>query len=79
MRTYQIELANKFRKGCDHAIGNLYVVTRRPIGLSAIIATFETRDQAAAWIARVEACPACGKTVCAYHDAAHASRYREDH
>lgn len=45
---YQIELANKIVKG--RAVGNLYVVTRRPIGMSGIIAKFDTREEAQAWI-----------------------------
>lgn len=45
---YQIELANKIRNG--RTVGNLYVVTRRPIGMTAILATFNTREEAQAWI-----------------------------
>jgi hypothetical protein len=53
MSTFQIELANKIRNG--RAVGNLYVVTRRPIGNSGIVATFDTREQAEGWIAEQEA------------------------
>jgi hypothetical protein len=45
---YQIELANKIRNG--RSVGNLYVVTRRPIGKTAILASFGTREEAQAWV-----------------------------
>lgn len=41
---YQLELANKIRGG--RAVGNEYVVTRRSIGLSTIIARFDTKAKA---------------------------------
>lgn len=47
---YQIELANKVRNG--RAVGNLYVVTRRPEGCSTIIFSADTREEAQAWIDR---------------------------
>lgn len=46
---YQIEIANKIRNG--RAVGTEYVVTMRPIGRSGIVARFDTREEAAAWIA----------------------------
>lgn len=49
---YQIELANKVVNG--RAVGNLYVVTRRPIGMTGIVAKFDTREQAVTWIAEQE-------------------------
>ena len=48
MQTYSIELANKVRRG--RAVGNLYVVTRRPLRLTTILASFSTREEAVAWI-----------------------------
>jgi hypothetical protein len=45
---YQIELANKVRHG--RAVGNRYVVTRRPSGHSGVVAEFDTREEAEAWI-----------------------------
>lgn len=46
----QIELANKIRNG--RAVGNEYVVTRRDEtpSKSGILARFNTREEAAAWI-----------------------------
>ncbi len=51
-KTYQLELANKIRNG--RAAGNLYVVTRRPIGRTGIVAQFNTREEAEAWIVQAE-------------------------
>jgi hypothetical protein len=45
---YQIELANRIVNG--RAVGNLYVVTQRPIGKTTILASFNSREQAEAWI-----------------------------
>jgi hypothetical protein len=50
--TYQIEIANKIRNG--RAVGTDYVVTRRPDGFTSILARFNTRDEAAAWIASID-------------------------
>jgi len=47
---YTVELANKTEHG--RVVGNLYVVTQRPIGNSAIVAEFDTREEAQAWINR---------------------------
>ena len=47
--TYQVEIANRIRHG--RAVGTDFVVTKRPIGLTAIVARFATREQAEAWIA----------------------------
>ena len=47
---FQIELANKVWRG--RAIGSEYVVTRRPDGLTGILARFDTREDAEAWIRR---------------------------
>lgn len=44
----RIELANKIRGG--RTVGNEYVVTRRDEGKSGIIAKFDTREQAQAFI-----------------------------
>ena len=44
-----IELANRIRHG--RAVGNEYVVTNRDEGNSMIIARFDTREDAAAYIA----------------------------
>lgn len=49
MPQYKIELANKIRNG--RAVGNLYVVTRRPEGLSCILSKHDTREAAEQWIA----------------------------
>lgn len=46
---YQIELRNKVRNG--RAVGNLYIVTRRPLGFSCALVSFSTREEAQAWIA----------------------------
>jgi len=46
--TYQIELANRVRNG--RAVGNEYVVTRRSLGMSGIVARFATREEAQEWI-----------------------------
>ena len=43
------ELANKIYKG--RAVGNEWVVTQRPIGRTGTLARFDTREEAAAWIA----------------------------
>ncbi len=50
--SYQIETANEIRNG--RAVGNLYVVTQRPIGKTAILASFNTRPEAEEWIAARE-------------------------
>jgi hypothetical protein len=47
---YQIELANKVRRG--RAVGNEYVVTRRPEGMTTILARFDSHEEAQAWIDR---------------------------
>ena len=46
---YQIELANKIAGG--RAVGNSYIVTRRPDRLTCELARFDTREEAEAWIA----------------------------
>lgn len=45
---YQIELINKIERG--RVIGNSYAVTRRPIGQTTILVSFDTREQAEEWI-----------------------------
>ena len=50
MPTYQIELANKVRGG--RAVGNEYVVTRRPEGLTTILFRADTPEEAQGWIDR---------------------------
>lgn len=47
-----IELANKIRNG--RTISNLYAVTRRDEGKSGVLAAFETRAEAEAFIAKHE-------------------------
>jgi hypothetical protein len=49
---FRRELANKIRRG--RVVGNLYVVTRRPIGMSGIIAEFETEGECDAFIEAAE-------------------------
>ena len=44
-----IEIANKIRNG--RAVGTLWVVTRRDENNSGIVARFETREEAVAYIA----------------------------
>lgn len=46
------ELANKVRGG--RAIGNLYVVTQRPLRMTGIIASFDTPEEREEWIACAE-------------------------
>lgn len=48
MNRFQRELANKIRRG--QAVGNLYVVTQRPIGNSTITASFDTEEERDAFI-----------------------------
>jgi hypothetical protein len=48
MSRFKRELANKCRRG--RAVGNLYVVTQRPIGNSGIIASFDTEEEREAFI-----------------------------
>lgn len=45
---FQVEIANRMSRG--RAVGTDYVVTRRPVGNSAIIARFERREDAVTWI-----------------------------
>ncbi len=45
---YTVELANKVRRG--RAVGNEYVVTRRPDGNTTILCRFDTPEEAQAWI-----------------------------
>jgi hypothetical protein len=49
---YQIELANKIGRinGRVCAVGNAYIVTRRPDGYSGELVRFATREEARAWI-----------------------------
>ena len=49
MAEYQIELANQIRGG--RAVGNQYVVTRRPSGRTSILYRAGTRDEAERWTA----------------------------
>ena len=51
--TFSRELANKCRAG--RAVGNLYVVTQRPIGRTGIIASFESKEEREEFIAAAEA------------------------
>lgn len=46
---YQIELANKIVGG--RCVGNQWVVTRRPMHNTTIVARFETREEAETWAA----------------------------
>ncbi len=48
-RRYQIELANRVRRG--RVVGNDYVVTRRPERITSILVRCPTRFEAAKWIA----------------------------
>lgn len=51
--TYQIELANKIQGG--KSVGTFFVVTQRPIGRSGIIVSFDSQEEAEAWINKAEA------------------------
>lgn len=53
MKTMQIELANRIAHG--RAVGDEWVVTRRPIGRTCIIARFETRQEAQEFIDKNDA------------------------
>ena len=48
LHPYQIEIANRIRGG--RAVGTDYVVTRRPLGQTAILTRLPSRDKAVAWI-----------------------------
>lgn len=45
---YVVELANKIRNG--RAVGNVYVVTRRGVGMSGIISRHDSKGAALHWI-----------------------------
>ena len=48
LHPYQIEIANRIRGG--RAVGTDYVVTRRPLGQTAILTRLPSREKAVAWI-----------------------------
>lgn len=45
---YVIELANKIRGG--RSVGNVYVVTRRGVGMSGILSRHDSKGAALKWI-----------------------------
>jgi hypothetical protein len=49
---FQTELANKIQGG--RAVGNLHVVTQRPIGRTGILASFDSPEEAREFILAAE-------------------------